>query len=85
MRAAQLRQVAAHNAALLRTLSTAVPLPAKVTGIWCPLCRQWFKPSRFSRTSPWCKGCTTTAVATQVQRQRHTTAQARRQAPEGRS
>jgi hypothetical protein len=81
MRAAQLRQVAARNAALLRTLRTAVPLPAKVTRIWCPLCRQWLKPSKFGRTSPWCKGCTA-AVATQIQRQRHTAA--RRQPTEGR-
>jgi hypothetical protein len=84
MRAAQLRQVAARNAALLRTLRTAVPVPAKVTGIWCPLCRQWLKPSRFGRTSSWCKGCTA-AVAVQIQHQRHTPAEPRRQATEGRS
>ena len=84
MRAAQLRQVAAHNAALLRTLRTAVPLPAKVTGIWCPLCRQWLKPSKFGRMSPWCKGCTA-AVAAQVQHQRQATAAARRHPGEGRS
>jgi hypothetical protein len=84
MRAAQLRQVAAHNAALLRTLRTAVPLPAKVTGIWCPLCRQWLKPSKFGLTSPWCKGCTA-AVAAQVHRQQQMRAQARPQPGEGRS
>ena len=84
MRAAQLRQVAAQNAALLRTLRTAVPLPAKVTGIWCPLCRQWLKPSRFGRTSPWCKGCTA-AVAAEVLRHRQAAAQARRQPGGGRS
>ena len=84
MRAAQLRQVAAQNAALLRTLRTAVPLPAKVTGIWCPLCRQWLKPSKFARTGSWCKGCTA-AVAAQVQRQRHTATQPRGQSGEGRS
>jgi hypothetical protein len=84
MRAAQLRQVAAQNAALLRTLRTAVPLPVKVTGIWCPLCRQWLKPSRFGARSPWCKGCTA-AIATQIERQRHAHAQTRRQAGEGRS
>ena len=83
MRAAQLRQVAAHNAALLRTLRTAVPLPAKVTGIWCPLCRQWLKPSKFGRTSRWCKGCTA-AVAAQIQRQRQATTTGRRQPSEGR-
>lgn len=84
MRAAQLRQVAAHNAALLRTLRTAVPLPAKVTGVWCPLCRQWLKPSRFSRTGSWCRSCTA-AVAAQVLRQRHATSALHRQAGEGRS
>jgi hypothetical protein len=84
MRAAQLRQVAAQNAALLRTLRTAVPLPAKVTGIWCPLCRQWLKPVKFGRTSPWCKRCTA-ATAAQIQRQRHTAAEARRSSTEGRS
>ena len=84
MRAAQLRQVAAHNAALLRTLRTAVPLSAKVTGIWCPLCRQWLKPSKFGPRSPWCKGCTA-AVATQLQRQRQRHTTARRHTSEGRS
>ncbi|GIF70976.1 hypothetical protein Asi02nite_04940 [Asanoa siamensis] len=63
MRASNLRRIAAEQAALLRTLRTATPSPAKVTGIWCQSCRRWRKPSKFAGSSAHCTTCTAIVAA----------------------
>ena len=57
MRAAQLRQVAAEQARLLRTMRTATPTPARVTSVFCLRCRRWRKPSKFHPFADTCRSC----------------------------
>jgi hypothetical protein len=57
MRAAALCKVAAGQAALLRSIRTATPTPAKVTSVYCERCRRWRKPSRFYPHAAVCRSC----------------------------
>lgn len=57
MRAAQLRQVAAEQARLLRSMRTETPTPAKVTSVYCERCRRWRKLSKFHPYAAVCRSC----------------------------
>jgi hypothetical protein len=57
MRAAQLRQVAAEQAALLRSLRTATPVHAQVLAVYCAHCRRWRKPTKFHPFATVCRSC----------------------------
>jgi hypothetical protein len=60
MRAAELRQLAAESAALLRTLRATLPASDLVDEIRCPRCGRWVTPRRFDPLCHACRQCKTT-------------------------